>query len=190
LTKRTLLFLVENDIAAKLKMLTYFSKANTPDYSKLMSIPVTDRVPELSKKMGVENMGKIIMAEVTKFQNCFNVIRPMNAFQIAECAYAIIQSAEEDYLSLEDLILFFAGAKQSKYGKVYDRLDQQVIFEMLEVYRQERHATYLAMKEEQHSNHKSAGINERFVSEAMEFEKNETRKAIGEYLRQTAKPNE
>ncbi len=175
------------DVGGKIAMVKHYSENNAPKYDFLLKIPVEDRLPELAKKIGVSEMGKILMAEITKFQNCYNVIRPMNADQIAQCAYSIIQSAEEDFLSLEDLVLFFEGSKQGKYGKVYDRLDQQIIFEMLEVYRESRHRAYITIKEEKEAQYKATPVNDRFITEALADEKNKHREAKCDYLRTTQK---
>lgn len=105
-------------------------------------------------------MGKILMTEITKFQLCYNVIRPMSADQIAQCAFSLIQSAKEDWLSLEDIIIFFEGAKQGKYGRILDRLDQQTIFQMLEEYRNDRHRTYHEMKYEFEAQCKTSKVND------------------------------
>jgi hypothetical protein len=171
-------------VSGKIAMVKYYSESNSPKFEALLKIPVSDRLPELTKKLGIKDMGKILMAEITKFQNCYNVVRPMNPDQIAQCAYSLIQTAEEDYLSLEDVILFLEGAKQGKYGKVYDRLDQQIIFEMMEQYRDERHRTFMRFKEEQHAQNKTAKVNDRFVSDAINEEENKYRSAFSNYMRE------
>jgi len=85
----------------------------------------------------------------------------MSADQIAQCAIALIQSAKEDWLALEDLVIFFEGAKQGKYGKIMDRLDQQTIFIMLEQYRSDRHRTYHEYRYEFEAQCKTAPIDSR-----------------------------
>ena len=85
----------------------------------------------------------------------------MSADQIAFCALAIMQTAEEDRLSLNDLVVFFEGAKQSKYGRILDHIDQSVIFEHLEVYREYRHQWIMSKREEMHAQYKSMGFKDR-----------------------------
>lgn len=127
------------------------------NYENLLLIPVKDRLPGLLAEYGPKKVHGLLVVMLTQFCNCFNVIRPMTAEQIVECANEILSSSHEDYLSIEDLSIFFSGAKNGKYGKIYDRLDQQTIFEMMEIYRQERHEKYLSIKEEQNSNLKASG---------------------------------
>lgn len=172
---------MENDYAGKVGLVKHFTQNNLPVFEKLLS--VKDRIPELSEKIGVADMGKIIMAEITKFINCYTIVRPMNADQIAQCAFAIISTSEEDKLSLEDLVLFFEGAKQGKYGRVLDHIDQHVIFEMLEQYRESRHFTYLRIKEEQDIKFKSIGGGYRSSDDKKEAEQ-DIRKVTVEYYKQ------
>jgi hypothetical protein len=134
-------------------MVKHYTENNSPQFPALLS--VKERIPDLVKEIGIADMGKLLMAEIAKFINCYTIIRPMNPDQIAQCAYAIISSSEEDYLSLQDLVLFFEGAKQGKYGRVLDHIDQHVIFEMLEVYRQSRHVAYLNLKDEKETQFKA-----------------------------------
>ena len=47
----------------------------------------------------------------------------MNADQIAQCAFSILQSSEEDFLSLQDMVIFFEGAKQGNPKKASQEYD-------------------------------------------------------------------
>ncbi len=141
-------------------MIEHYAPANVPKFTELLKVPHSDRLPNLAAKIGFSEMGKILMVEITKFQECYNVIRPMSAGQIAQCALSLIQSAKEDWLALEDLVIFFEGAKQGKYGKILDRLDQQTIFQMLEQYRADRHRTYHEWKYEADVQLKTVPIND------------------------------
>jgi hypothetical protein len=172
-------------MAGRFKMVKHYAPTGEPNFTELMKIPVSDRLPGLAEKLGVAELGKVLMAEITKFQLCYNVIRPMNLDQIAQCAFALIQTSEEDYLSLEDVIIFFEGAKQGKYGKIFDRLDQQIIFEMFELYRQQRHENLLRIKDEMSSQHKALPINDK-LSDMFESEKDKMKSANIEYLRNKA----
>lgn len=72
-------------------------------------------------------------------------------------AAAIIDSAHEDQLAIEDLLLFFDGAMKNQYGRVLDHLDQHVVFEMFEKYRHERHMAYMNIRDEQEAQYKAGG---------------------------------
>lgn len=161
-------------------MMKYYTVNNLPDYVKVLQAP--ERIPFLVKELGMETMGKIIMAELTKFIQSYTVVRPMNADQIASCAYAIISTSEEDNLGLHDLVIFFEGAKQGKYGRVLDHIDQHVIFEMMEVYRQSRHEANINYKEEQHNRFKNVGPADRF-SDLNQKEEDGVRSIMNEYYK-------
>lgn len=159
-------------------MINHFTTANSPNYCELLK--VKERIPDLVDAVGIEVLSALVMAEITRFMNSYTVVRPMNAMQIAECAMSLINSSKEDRLSLNDLVIFFDGAKQGKYGKVLDHIDQHVIFEMLEVYRQERHMAMLRHREEQEAKYKPGYDFDRSSSKYNE-EVGEIRKAVWDY---------
>jgi len=65
-----------------------------------------------------------------------NVGKTMNKEQVNQTADLIL--SEFNFLRVEDFKLCFNNAKKGIYGKQYDRLDGQVIFEWLNVYSNER----------------------------------------------------
>ena len=182
LNKRTLSILISDDRAGKMGLVKYFTENNAPNFGEILK--VKERLPDLAKAIGINHLSKLLMAEITKFVNCYTVVRPMNADQIAECAFSLLQSSEEDRLSLPDLIIFFEGAKQGKYGRVLDHIDQHVIFEMLEQYRQQRHITSLRIKEEQDVRFKGLGNNSRTSDERVNAE-SDIRDVMVDYYKQS-----
>lgn len=60
----------------------------------------------------------------------------MSAVQVAQTADLVIE--EFYYLKPDDLKLCFTKAKKGAYGKLYDRIDGQIILEWLRQYDQER----------------------------------------------------
>jgi hypothetical protein len=73
------------------------------------------------------------------------------------CACDLIIAAQEDYLSLEDVVLFFEGAKQEQYGKFKNMLTHFSIMEKLEMYRNDRYKKYCELKEKKESILKTIG---------------------------------
>lgn len=69
----------------------------------------------------------------------FNVGKTMGAVQVAGAADLIID--EFYFLKPDDFKLCFNRAKKGYYGKVYDRIDGQVIFEWLNQYTNDRMTT-------------------------------------------------
>ena len=186
LTKRTLSILANNDHAGKYAMIKHYTQANEPKYGELLKIK--ERLPDIVKAAGPSEIGKILMAELTKFVRSYTVVRPMNEDQIAECSYALLSTSEEDWLSLQDLIIFFDGAKQGKYGRVLDHIDQHIIFEMLEQYRQHRHITRLRIKEEQDTQFKGFGNNNRTSDERVDAE-SDIRDVMVDYFKKSVEEN-
>ena len=133
-------------------MIKHYTRAGNPAFPELLQ--VKERITDLEQTIGLKILSAIVMAEVTRFLNSYTVVRPMNATQIADCAMTLIATSEEDRLSLNDLVIFFEGAKQGKYGRVLDHIDQHVIFEMLEVYRQERHLVMIRHRQDEIMRHK------------------------------------
>lgn len=140
-----------------IKNLDQFKERGAIKFEAVLSIPAKDRLPGLVEQYGKEKIHGLLIVLLTDFANSFNLIRPMTPDQIVSCAFDMIDTSYEDYLSIEDFVLFFQGAKSAKYGKILDRMDQQTIFELFENYRQQRHENYLRMKEEKESNYKSMG---------------------------------
>lgn len=140
-----------------IKNLDRYKDKGIVSFKNILSIPIEDRLPGLVDKFGKEKIHGLLIILLTDFVNSFNLIRPMTAEQIVLCAFEMIDSSYEDYLSIEDFSLFFQGAKSAKYGRVLDRMDQQTIFELFENYRQQRHEKYISIKEEKEFQYKSYG---------------------------------
>ena len=67
-----------------------------------------------------------------------------------------------------------------KYGKVYDRMDMPTFYEMLEIYREQRHQEYMNGKDEEHAQYKSMGDTNRLSND---FDRTEYRTAMVDYLK-------
>jgi len=82
----------------------------------------------------------IILIDLVKF---FNIGKSMDDEQVAQT----IEMIQDEFYMLkpEDLKLCFSNAKKGKYGKVYDRLDGQIIIEWLTTYFNDR-TSYSAEK--------------------------------------------
>jgi hypothetical protein len=152
---------IKNNLQGILENSRQYITGGVVAFDKVLSISLHARIPNLTHVYGFEKIHEIIIVLITSFNNSLNLIRPMNADQIVECAHDLVMTTEEDQLAIEDYVLFFKGAKEGKYGKILDRLDQQTIFSMLEEYRQERHRQFIRIKEEKETALKSLGAVER-----------------------------
>jgi hypothetical protein len=158
-TRHLMISIHKNDPLAIRENIKQFKGSGIPLYLKLMAIP--DRIPALTIVYGQKKIHAVVTALLTSFCNSFNVIRPMSTDQIVQCAFDIIESCTEDFLAMEDLVIFFDHARLGHYGKIYDRLDQQTIFEMLEQYREKRHQAFMSHKQDEHTQFKVQGPDDR-----------------------------
>ncbi len=75
----------------------------------------------------------IILTDVIKF---FNVGKTMGQEQIVQTIRLITEDFY--YFNIEDFKLCFNNAKRGLYGKIYDRIDGNIIYEWLQKYSEER----------------------------------------------------
>ena len=166
-----------------------YLKGEVVKFDQVLAIPLFDRIPNLTHVYGVEAIHGIVTALLTGFSNSFNVVRPMSTTQIVQCAYDLVMTSQEDQLSLEDYVLFFKGAREGKYGRILDRLDQPTIFEMLEQYRQQRYETLRSLREEQYINFRASGPTDR-ASEDEEASEDAYRSELNKYYSERTQKKE
>lgn len=156
------------------------------NYQAVLSIPSKDRIPGLVSVYGFKSVHIIVTSLVRSFSDSYNLVRPMDNNQIVDCAATIVNSAVEDYLSIEDLVLFFDNAKRGVYGRVLDHMDEPLILEMLETYRQIRHNNYMKIKDSSHSQLKGMGSSERIHNDELSSKFYDLVGRVG-YMRQQLK---
>lgn len=143
------------------------------------NIPVQDRLPGLVQTYGIDKVSAILAKAITRTLSNFNLRVGMNADQVLELSLQLIDSANEDQLAFEDIMLFLDGMVKYKYGKVYDRMDMPTFFEMLEVYRIQRHQELIRYREEQDAQFKAYGDSTRMSNDV---EKDQMRAAMNQYM--------
>lgn len=144
------------------------------------NIPVKDRLPGLVQTYGIDKVSAILAKAITRTLANFNLRVGMNADQVLELSLQLIDSSNEDQLAFEDIMLFLDGMVKYKYGKVYDRMDMPTFFEMLEVYRDERHKDFIRHKEEMESQYKAYGDSNRLSNDV---DKDQMRSAMNQYMK-------
>lgn len=161
-------------------MCRYKEKGEPNHLAVIQNVPVAERLPALVKLYGPEKIAGVLNLAITRALNNFNLRIGMNPDQIAELSYSLIEEAEQDQLAIQDILLFLDGLPKFKYGKVYDRMDMPTFFEMLEVYREQRHQAYVNAKEESHAQFKAMGDSNRMSTD---IDKEANRNAMNEYLK-------
>jgi len=162
------------------EMCRYKEKGEALPLKVIELVPVSERLPALTKAYGAEKISGILSIAITKALNNFNLRVGMNAEQIMQLSYSLIDEAEQDQLAIQDILLFLDGMVKYKYGKVYDRMDMPTFFEMLEKYRDERHLAFMNGKEEAHAQFKAMGVSNRT---SQDIDKENNRNAMINYLK-------
>lgn len=115
-----------------------------PDYLGMVKYPkITDLVADQGQ--GVILM--VLSVMVRDFCATLNVVRNMNDDQIVEVAAMMLNECGN--FRLEDYATFFAMAKRGTLGQIRDRIDMQVITELLDEYFARRRDAKIAMQEQE-----------------------------------------
>lgn len=78
--------------------------------------------------------------------------------QAVDIAEAVLDDADADQLTLQDLVIFLKGAVAGKYGAFTRNIPTPMDFmKMFEIYRQDRHENLMNLREEQHAQLKGQG---------------------------------
>lgn len=96
----------------------------------------TCAISAIQKEFGETHLRAFMVKILNDLLDYFSVGKSMGAVQMAQTADLIID--EYFFLKPDDFKLCFSNAKKGIYGKVYDRIDGQVIFEWLNAYNRDR----------------------------------------------------
>jgi hypothetical protein len=154
-----------NDIEELPVKLASFREKGVVKYERALAIPMERRIPELTKTP--EGRLRVSIAIASSMLSAFQHIEKakMSAATIKEIAEGIIDSAHEDQLSIEDVLLFLKDMLMGKYGKITGSLDMPAFFELFENYRDERYKTIRRLRWEEHLSYKSLGDSNRSFDE-------------------------
>jgi len=125
-------------------------------FDKVLAIPTVDRIPALAQKDFIRT-ATIISAALTLAFESLNLKRPMTGSQSVDLAEDIIETASEDNLALEDLMLFLQKFVRGEYGANYESMDRSKFMIAFEHYRELRHQQLHNIKYEQAAQHKVMG---------------------------------
>lgn len=163
---------LEYELIASLALQQY-STEDVANFESLLSIPLSERIPGLINEYGLKRMHRLVKTILNEF--CYSVNLPkskkLTETKTSVVACDLILVAEEDQLSMEDLIVFFELTKNGKYGKFKGLLTHYGIIEKLEQYRQERYATYIRTTEKKEAEVRLLGPTERISPEPTPIKK-------------------
>jgi len=161
-SKKRFIRSLEYELIANLAVQQY-ATADGPNYEALLSIPLSERIPALINEYGLKRMHRLIKTILNEF--CYTVALPkskkLTETKTSVTACDLILVADEDQLSMEDLIVFFELTKNGKYGKFKTVLTHYTIMEKLEQFRQQRYETYIRIKEQKEAEVRLLGPTER-----------------------------
>lgn len=125
------------------------------DYPAILHIPSTERIPQLAKN-DFSRVNMLIIGAITMAFESLNLKRGLNEIQVLDLSEAIIDSAAEDNLSFEDLMLFLQKLVRGEY-EVGESVNIPKFMNVFEEYREERHREYYRIMEEKHTQNKVHG---------------------------------
>lgn len=128
----------------------YKAPDGRPNFPALLEIPSPERIPAMASK-DMAQTAALITVVLTTAMDSLNLKRPMTPVQILDLTDAVIDSASEDNLSIEDLVLFLQKFTRGEYGSFYESMDMAKFLQIFEEYREQRHQTLLNIRDEQNA---------------------------------------
>lgn len=125
------------------------------NFPMVLSIPSTERIPMLAKQ-DFTRINMLVIGALTLAMESLNTKRRLNEIEILDLSETIIDSANEDNLSFEDLMLFLQKLTRGEY-KVPTELDIPKFMEIFELYREHRHKELQEYRYNQHLQYKALG---------------------------------
>jgi hypothetical protein len=159
------------------------------NFEAILSIPTSERIPAMAAQDSMST-DIILTAGLTMAFESMNLTRPMNEAQVMDLSMTIIDTAAEDNLALEDLMIFLQKLVRGQYGSNYESMDIPKFMSKFEEYRQERHQSMIRIREEQHAQHKALPVDDRYSEAISDGEKQKHREAaIGDLIQRAIKNN-
>lgn len=125
-------------------------------YNMLFDVPKTDRITALAKN-DFQRVNFLIIGALTVAFEGMNFKRPMNEIQILDLSEAIIDTAGEDNLAFEDLMLFLQKLVRGEFDISYESMDIPKFMKVFEIYRTERWDAALRLRDDKESQFKISG---------------------------------
>lgn len=108
----------------------------------------------LSKEVGEDQIVTVLTGLILRASSFFNITNNLSEDQAIETAYMLLDRFSTE--TIEDFVLMFKNAKAGKYGKLFNRLDGQIIIEWMGLYLEEK----AEFREKEHQKLKSNSLTE------------------------------
>ena len=168
----------------------YKTSSGSVNFNMVLAIPTKERIPQLVNSEGYKKVHKVLVAGVQLAMESLNLTNSLTASQIFDLADTLIDSANEDYLSLQDIILFLQKLTRGEMGALYSQMDMAKFMELFEIYREDRHQSLMTIREEQQVQHKSLGDPERWSETHDKEGERSMSEAMKEYMQMQFKNND
>jgi hypothetical protein len=165
--------------------LNAFKDRGVVKHDRTLRIPTKDRIPALTATdEGYNYVLTVLAARLKQTFDNMNLKRGMNEDQIITLGEEIINESHEDNLSMEDVLLFLQQLLTGKAGRILDRMDIPLFFELFEHYRQERYLALQYIQYEAEVNYKAMGDRARSSDGHASNDEN-TRQVMADYYKKT-----
>lgn len=125
------------------------------DFPKVLSVPTAERLPALYQNNFVRVTALVVAALTLAFER-MSFKKKMTGAVINNIAEEILNTCDEDNLSMEDLLLFLQNMVRGEYGNI-EELSISRFMNLFGKYRDERHFALVEYRENEHLQFKGMG---------------------------------
>lgn len=133
----------------------YKNEAGLVKFENVLAIPRSERIPELAKK-DFKRILMLTIGAVTMAIKSLNQKNGLNEIQILDLSEAIIDTANEDNLAFEDLMLFLQKLVRGEYD-IGETMNIPKFLKVFEIYREHRWQELNRIRNEKHTQYKVQG---------------------------------
>lgn len=157
----------------------YKTKNGAVNYPEVLQIPVGDRICGLISAGGYKRVHIMLSAGIQLALESLNLSRGLSPAQIVDLSDIIIDSATEDNLGIEDVVLFLQKLVRGESGTLYNSIDIAKFMEAFEDYRDKRHKAMLDIRYEREQQYQVSGRTDRIP----DFNKESDPKTMADILK-------
>jgi hypothetical protein len=132
----------------------YKDKSGAINFPAVLSVPSNERLPALYANDFMRATALVVGALTMAFEKMR--FKNMDGGLINDIAEEILNSCDEDNISLEDLVLFLQNMVRGKYG-TFESMSVAKFMNLFDKYRDDRHYALLEYRENEHLQFKSMG---------------------------------
>lgn len=130
-------------------------------YENIFAVPNEERIKELVKRDFMQATAIVVVALTLAFEK-MSFKKKIDGVLINNIADEIVDTAEQDNLSIPDLMLFLQNLIRGEYGNV-EELSVSRFMNLFRQYRDKRWEEWFLFKENEHLQYKSIGDSSRSI---------------------------